>query len=297
MEKYATALAVSTRANKAAGPHAAHRSHFAWAVAVAAILMSATTVANAYVTPDNLKQGLDGNVQLGALATYGATHSEAVSARSTFTYRAERWEQEFDAKLFRSASEAVVIRRSADGEAILDNEGQEIKDLIKSTTNSRRFVSTQSRLYFTERHYLFGIADYDTNKPANLDRSTRQIIGVGYKLWRTKNDLLGAAVGFGRKQRVEVSGNTENGGIGYLGLRFKRALTEKSALKLDVDSDFGGDNRYTEAEVSLSWKLRDPVSLKIKYEARFNSTVTDPLNQFARGLEAALSINLSLDVF
>lgn len=297
MENYVSALAVSTRCNKARIRHAAQRGRLVWAVALAVLLMSANTVGFAYITPNNLKQGLDGNVQLGALATFGATDSEAVSARSTFTYRAERWEQEFDAKWFLSATEAVVIRRSADGEAILDTEGQEIKDLIKSTTNNRRFVSTQSRLFFTDRHYLFGIADYDTNKPANIDRSTRQIIGVGYKLWRAKNDLLGAAIGFGRKQRVDVSGNTEDGGIGYLGLRYQRALSAKSALKLDMDSDFGGDNRYTEAEISLSWKLRDPVSLQLKYEARFNSTVTDPLNEFARGLEAALSINLSLDVF
>lgn len=252
---------------------------------------------SAYETPRNLKQGLDAAIQLGALATFGPTDSSAVSARTTFTFRGERWEQEFDAKYYRSASEVIVIRQNEAGEKVLDAQGREIKDLVKNTTNHRRFVSAQIRRFISSKYYVFVIADLDINEPANIDQSTRQIAGVGYKLWRNKNDLLSAAVGFGRKKRVEVSGDTEQGAIGYLGFRFKRALSNKTSLKLDVDSDFGSDNRYSEAEASLSWKLREPLSIKLKYEARFNSTLIDPLNTYDNGLEAALSINLAVDIF
>ncbi|MFK7861728.1 MAG: YdiY family protein [Granulosicoccus sp.] len=247
--------------------------------------------------PRNLKQGWDGDVQLGALATYGLTDSSAVSARSTVTYRSNRWEHELDAKWYHSASEALVSRRDADGEIMRDVNNKEIKDLVSNTTNNRRFFSGQTRWFFTSKHYVFAIADLDTNTPANLDESTRQITGVGYKLYRGKNDLVGAAVGVGRKKRVDVSGVIEEGAIAYLGLRYKRKINDVVTVGFDLNSDFGSENRYSEAETSLTWKLRDPVSLKLKYEARFNSTVVDPLNTFDDELEAALSINLSVEIF
>lgn len=265
--------------------------------ATAALLLFAASVCQAYETPRNLQKGLDGNVQLGALATFGPTDSSAVTARATATFRSQRWEHEFDAKFYRSTSEALVARRDAQGEKVLDAQNREIQDLVKSTTNDRRFASMQLRRFVTSKHYVFGIADLDRNEPANLDSSTRQIAGIGYKLWRGKNDVLSAAIGYGRKKRIQVSGETEEGGIGYLGLRFKRAMSKKTTVRFDLDSDFGSDNRFSEAEVSLSWKLREPVSLTLKYEARFNSTVVDPLNTFDDGLEAALSINLAVDVF
>lgn len=266
-------------------------------ISVATVLLPGTSVCHAYETPRNLQQGLDGTVQLGALSTFGPTDSTAVTARTTLTFRGQRWEQEFDAKFYRSTSEALITRRDAQGEKVLDAQGREVQDIVKTTNNDRRFASFQLRRFVSSKHYIFGIADLDANEPANIDVSTRQIVGIGYKLWRSKNDVLSAAIGFGRKKRVQVSDEIEKGGIGYLGFRFKRSLSEKASMSFDLDSDFGSENRYSEAEVSFSWKLRDPVSLKLKYEARFNSTVIDPLNTFDNGYEAALSVNLSFDVF
>ena len=251
----------------------------------------------AYDMPKNLGRGWDGDVQFGALATYGPTDSSAITARTTLSYSSLRWEHELDARLHRSANETLVSRRDSEGEVLRDANNKEIQDRVSSTTNNRRFISGQSRWFFSSKHYLFGIADLDVNTPANLDYSTRQIGGVGYKMYRSKRDLISAQVGLGRKKRAEVGGDSEQGLIGYLGIRFKRELSEKLVLSLDLDSDWGSDNRYSEAEASLSWKLRGPVSLKLKYGARFNSTVIDPLNTFDDGLEAALSVNISVEVF
>ncbi|MFK8079786.1 MAG: YdiY family protein [Granulosicoccus sp.] len=267
-------------------------------IALVVMVLLASTAAHAYEDmPKNLKQGWDGDVQLGALATYGLTDSSAISARTTISFRSARWEHELDSKWYRSASEALVSRRDSDGEIMRDVNDEEIKDLVSSTTNNRRFISGQTRWFFSSKHYLFAIADLDINTPANLESSTRQISGVGYKLYRGKSDLLGAAIGVGRKKRVDVSGASEQGAIGYLAFRYKRKLNDLMTVSFDLNSDFGSENRYSEAETSLTWKLRDPVSLKLKYEARFNSTVIDPLNTFDDELEAALSVNLAVEIF
>ena len=256
-----------------------------------------SNASHAYDMPKNLGQGWDGDVQLGALASFGQTDSSAISVRSTVTYSRTQWEHELDVRWHRSASETLVPRRDSEGQRITDANGREIQDRVKNTTNDRRFLSAQSRWFFRPKYYMFAIADLDLNRPANLDYATRQIGGLGYKMYRSKKDLISAQVGLGRKMLVEVEGDDELNLIAYLGFRFKRELSEKLFLSLEFDSDFGSDNQFSEAEASLSWKLRDPVSLKLKYGARFKSTVLDPLNTFDDGLEAALSVTISVEVF
>ena len=256
-----------------------------------------SSVSHAYDMPKNLGQGWDGDVQLGALASFGQTDSSAISVRSTVTYSRTQWEHELDVRWHRSASETLVPRRDSEGQRITDANGREIQDRVKNTTNDRRFLSAQSRWFFRPKYYMFAIADLDLNRPANLDYATRQIGGLGYKMYRSKKDLISAQVGLGRKMLVEVEGDDELNLIAYLGFRFKRELSENLFLSLEFDSDFGSDNQFSEAEASLSWKLRDPVSLKFKYGARFNSTVLDPLNTFDDGVEAALSVTISVEVF
>ena len=265
--------------------------------AVALFLMLMSMCSYGFDMPGNLDQGWDGSVQLGALATFGETDSSSVSARATFTFRSERWEHELDVKWLRSDSESLVPRRDESGEIVRDADDKAVSDLISSTTNNRRFASGQARWFFTSKYYLFAMADWDVNTPADLELSSRFVGGVGYKLYKSKNHLISAGIGFGRKSRDEVSGYFERGPIGYLGFKIKRKIGETLVLGVDLDSDFGSEEQFSEAELSLTWKLRNPLSLQLKYEASFNSTIFDSLDEFDEGLEAALSISLSVDVF
>jgi putative salt-induced outer membrane protein YdiY len=257
----------------------------------------AATPACAYEIPKNLKQGWDGTVELGALATFGATDTSALSARAAFTFSGQHIEHELIAKLYRSSSESFVIRRDAEGNELLDSNGFPIRDIVNNTTNDRRFIGVQPRWFFTQRHYVFALADVEFNEPADIESSTRQVGGIGYKLWKSRRDYVSAAVGIGRKKLVQVSGESEEGAIGYVGVRFKRNIAQNVSWSIDLDSDFGGENRFSEGETSLSWKLRRSMAIKLKYEARFNSNLIRPLNRLDEGIEAALSINLEVEVF
>ena len=261
------------------------------------VLMGASSVAGAYDTPGNLEMGWDGNVQLGALATFGVSDTTAISARSDFAFRDEKFEHELTSKWYRSTNKIAVARRNAEGEEIIDANGIVVRDQLRTTTNDRRYVGLQTRWFARPRHYLFVQADFEFNKPVDIEVSSRQVVGLGYKLWNTRKDFISAAVGVGRKRLEQVSGATEAGAIGYLGLRLRREVSFKVMLGLDLDSDFGGENRFSEAELSLAWKFRKPVALKFKYEARFNSNIINPLNTFDEGVEAALSVNVEVDVF
>lgn len=258
----------------------------------------ATSVAATdYQMPRNLNSGWDGSMQLGALATYGIADTSAISARTDFTYRGKHIEHELNLKFYRSTNRTLVNRRDADGIEVMDANGAPVQDRVRTMTNDRRYVSFQPRWFFSRRHYLFVLVDFENNTPADIESSTRQISGVGYKLYKTSKNYISAAVGVGRKKLVQVSGETEEGAIGYLGLRLKRAMSDTTSIALDLDSDFGGENRFSEAEASLAWKLREPMSIKFKYEARFNSNIINPLNTFEDDVEAALSVNLEIEVF
>lgn len=260
-------------------------------------LLSATVCAEDYKTPRNLDMGWDGEVHLGALATFGTADTTALSARTDVSYRGGPSEHELTAKWYRSATQIAVTRRNAEGDPVLDTNGLAVRDLIEATTNDRRFISAQTRWFLSSRYYLFGLVDLEINRPADINSSSRQVTGVGYKLWKSRHDFISAALGVGRKKLDQKSGETDEGAIGYLGLRLRRKVADTVTLSIDMDSDFGGENRFSEAEFSIDWKLREPVSLKFKYEARFNSNLINPLNTFDEGVEAALSVNIEVEVF
>ena len=247
--------------------------------------------------PKDLQQGWNGQVQLGAQASFGATDFSAVSVRTDFTYRGERAEHELTARFHHSTNKAQVSRRDVEGKEIVNSKGEPVTDEVKTTTNDRRFISVQPRWFISSRYYVFALADMNINEPADIKLASRQVAGLGYKLWKSRSHYVSAAFGVGRKKLNQVTGESKEGAIGYFGLRVKRQLNETLSAALSLDSDFGGETRLSEAEVSLSWRVRGPVALKFKYEASDNTKIVNPWNTFDEGVESAFSLNLEVEVF
>lgn len=266
-----------------------------WAVGLC--LVAQTAPVHAYEVPRNLKQGWDAQVQFGALATFGVTDTSAISARTDVTYNGERFEHELVAKLYRSTSASDVIRVNSEGKQVVDSKGTPVTDRVTNKTSDRRFLSMQPRWFFSSRFYLFALADIDVNEPAGMHASSLYVSGVGYKLWKSKGHFASAAVGVGKRQIEPVDGEADIGSVGYVGLRLKRHLSETVSLGIALDSDFGGEERFSEAEASLSWRVRGPVAIKFKYGARVSSLVVNPWNTFDDDVEAAMSVNLEVDIF
>lgn len=275
-----------------------HLSRLAFMASLACLILAGgSSPAHAYEIPKNLEQGWDAQVQFGALATFGIKDTSAVSARTDLTYRGEHFEHELVAKLYRSSSVTHVVRLNKAGNEIVDDNGNPVTDRVKSTTSDRRFLSLQPRWFFTSHHYLFALADIDINEPDGISSSTLRVGGVGYKLWKSRGRYASAAVGVGRRRFEPLTGDIEEESVGYVGLRFKRDLSETVSLSLALDSDFGGEEQYSEAEASLSWRVRGPVAIKFKYGASVDSRVVNPWNTFDDGVEAAMSVNLEVEVF
>ncbi len=251
--------------------------------------------AQAYDVPKSIPQGWQGVLQFGGQATLGVSRTTSLSAATKLSYARGRWESLLTAAMLRSDARIEVDRRDAEGEPVVDVSGNPVTDLVNSRTSDRRFIGVEPKWYMTPRYYLFSVLDYETNEPGNIEHASRQIAGVGYKLWASKADFFSAGVGYGNKRLKPIDGGTIEGGIGYVGMRFVRQLNDKMKFDAELDSDFGSDNRSTAMELGLSWILREPVSLKLKYEARTYKVLTNPLNPLDEEVDAVMTFNIEVD--
>jgi len=266
-------------------------------VAVPLLIASSVSSAAYFKPRKTFPDGWDAKVEFGAQATSGASRTNSLSGGLETTYRGGRWEHHVVAKALRSASSVAVERRDENGETVLDAQGEPMNDIVRNRTNDRRFIGFQPRWFFREeRNYVFAIIDLESNEPADIDLSSRQIAGVGYRYVVDKSNWFTAGIGVGRKSLARVSGERDEGGIGYVGLAFTRLIGERAKFETTLDSDFGGENRFTELTLGLTWKLGAPVSMKLGYEARMNSDISDPRNPFDESVDARASLSLSIDV-
>jgi len=251
--------------------------------------------AQAYDVPKSIPQGWQGVLQFGGQATMGVSRTTSLSAATKLSYASGRWENLLTAAMLRSDTRIPVDRRDAEGEPVVGINGVAVTDLVNNRTSDRRFIGVEPKWYMSPRYYLFSVLDYETNEPGNIENASRQIVGVGYKLWSSKADYFSAGIGIGNKRLKPSDGVVSEGGIGYVGMRFVRQLNEKMKFDAELDSDFGSDNRSTALELGLSWLLRDPVSLKLKYEARTYKVLTNPLNPLDDEVDAVMTFNVEVD--
>jgi len=174
--------------------------------------------------------------------------------------------------------------------------------LCVTRPSDRRFISFEPHLYVGRRSYLFTISDFETNLPIGIAHSSRLIGGFGYRFRKSSRDYLTAGIGFGRKhQRLSLDNRDDRvldiSRIGYIGLSFVTDLSKRVRFNIEVDSDFGAVKRVSELEFGLTWKLRDPLALKFKYETRMNGSLSGLMHPLDPDVESQALISLEIDVF
>lgn len=250
----------------------------------------------AFDAPRSPPEGWDAKVQFGAEATMGASRSSSLSLESGLSWHVGRFETAGRLRVLRSNA-SIEVARLEDGEPVLNADGEPVTEVISDRTNDRLAFGLEPRWYLAgERRYVFGLLDYDTNPPAGIERATRQVGGVGYRLWNDKDNYLAAGVGFGHKRTEATDGETSDGGIGYFGVKVVLKLTEKARLDAGLDTDFGGESDFTEFGIALGYKLSDPVALKFGYDARITDGVTSDAGAFDESVDARASLKLEVDL-
>lgn len=245
---------------------------------------------------DKVFNGWSGTASLGATTSSGNTDTSNINGSVRLGKTVDRWEHLLFGSIFKGTSSLVIVERDQEGNPIVGDDGRPQRTIVKGDNSDRIAIGYQPKFYYTPKTYFFGILDWEQDKPGNIDSATRQILGVGHRLYSNESGFLSLEAGFGNKNTNLVFGDSVNGGVGYLGLNFLSRITDEVTFNADLRSDFGSDNTFVELGLGVAFKVSDKLSLSVTHFTRSNSDLSDSSNPLASDSESVTSMNLVIDI-
>lgn len=238
----------------------------------------------------------NGTASFGANFSSGNSESSSINGALRLIRSTRRWDHVFSAALFRGESTVVVQQTDATGAPVVDANGFPVNDIVTGVNSDRVSLGYQPKFFFSDKLYLFGIIDWETDEPANIDVSTRQVVGAGYSFFSGDSGYLTAELGVGNRTLDPVVGDNLDGAIGYLGVNYLNRLNDFVTFNSDLRADFGGDNTFVELALGAAFKVSTRFSVKINHFIRGNTDLEDFTNPLDSGTDNVTTINLVLDI-
>lgn len=246
---------------------------------------------------DDITSGWSGTANLGMTNAGGNSEARSISGGIRLGKSVDQWTHILSASVLSGESTILVERRNELGEVEVDpTTNAPIRDIIKGDNAERYAIGYQPRFQWKEKTYLFGIIDWEQDKPANIKSSTRQIVGVGHTFWRDSKGFFTGEVGVGNKNLSVLFGDDLDGGIGYFGFNFVNRLSEVTTFNADFKSDFGSDNTFSEIGLGMTFRASDRMSIKLSHFLRNNTGLTNPSNPLNSDTDTVTTFNLLFDI-
>lgn len=249
----------------------------------------ALAMAGGQASAQDVFSGWTGTASAGATFITGNSESENVNASIRLIKSSAKWDHVLFASLFRGTSSIVV-------ETIDPVSNQPTREIVEGDNSDRLTFGYQPKYYFNNKLYGFGLFDWETDEPANIDSTTRQIVGVGYSFFRNASGYLSGEIGVGNRTLEPVVGDDLDGGIGYLGVNYLNRISDTVSINADLRSDFGSENTFVEIGLGAAFKLSSNFSLKVAHFQRSNSDLSDPGNPLDSDSDGITTFNLVLDI-
>ncbi len=241
-------------------------------------------------------QGWQGTASLGATSSSGNSEASNINGAIRLSKTVNRWEHLVFGSVFKGTSSIVINQTDAQGETVLGDDGLPQRIVVKGDNSDRIALGYQPKFYYNEKTYFFGLLDWETDEPSNIDSATRQVVGVGHRFFADESGFLTAEIGFGNKNTDLVVGDDVNGGIGYLGVNYLNHITEEVTFNADLRTDFGSDNTFVELGLGVSFKISDKLAFKVAHFSRSNSDLSDGADPLVGDSESVTSMNLVFDI-
>ncbi len=194
------------------------------------------------------KEGWQGSVSLGYVATTGNTSTRSLNAQALAGYMGGPWQ---DLLSFQA------IEASADGE----------------TTAENYDLNGQSNYSFTANDYVFGLADYLRDTFSGYQHRTSEIVGYGRRLLTTDTQQLNVEFGAGARQTRFTNDTSESELVEMLAANYLWKFTEKSNFSENLSVTHGTDNTFTQSVTALTTNLAGDFALSVSYTVKHNSSV------------------------
>ena len=209
-----------------------------------------------------------GTASLGASLAGGNSEAESISGALRLSSTVDKWQHTIFGDILKG--EATLITENADGTRTFDSQ----------PTSDRLAVGYQPKYFWRENTYLFGVLDWNQDKPADIDSRTTQVVGVGHQFWATDTGSFSAELGVGGKQTEFVSAAEDTDeAITYVAANYLNRISDQTTVNADLRADIGSDNTATDIGVGIAYKLSDRVALKLSYLVRNNSDIVGALGE------------------
>jgi putative salt-induced outer membrane protein len=223
--------------------------------------------------------GWSGAGELGFAAARGNAKSENLNAKFSLKKEDETWKDTFYLTALRSKGEVKT--------ATVQN-GQVVNVSNYDLTSNRIETGASAGYKLDERSYIVGALRYENDDFSPFDYQWVASIGYGYTFLKNTTDELSAEIGPGYKsykpvdtvvvidnQPVRNHFDSQNEIVARGLVAYKHNFTENTAFVDTFLVEAGSDNTFMQNDAGLAVSINKAFALKIGYQVRHNSDVTD----------------------
>ncbi|MDE2091408.1 MAG: DUF481 domain-containing protein [Gammaproteobacteria bacterium] len=194
------------------------------------------------------KEGWQGSVSLGYLATSGNTNTRSLNGQALIGYKSDPWQDTLSVQ---------ALQASQDG----------------NTTAENYYLNGQSNYSFTKNDYLFGMADYLRDTFSGYQRRTSEIVGYGHRLLQTDTQQVDFELGTGARQTLYTNDTSDSELLERIAVNYLWKFTDKSNFSENLSVDHGVSNTFTQSIAALTTNLAGNFALSLSYTIKHNSSV------------------------
>lgn len=194
------------------------------------------------------KEGWQGSVSIGYLATTGNTDTRSLNGQALVGYKSGPWQDTLSLQ---------ALQSSQDG----------------TTSAENYYLNGQSNYSLTEADYIFGMADYLRDTFSGYQRRTSEIVGYGHRLLNTDTQQLDFELGAGARQTRYTNDTSDSELIERLAVNYLWKFTDKSNFSENLSVDHGVSNTFTQSITALTTNLAGNFALSLSYTVKHNSSV------------------------
>jgi putative salt-induced outer membrane protein len=194
------------------------------------------------------KEGWQGSVSLGYLATTGNTNTRSLNGQALAGYKTGPWQDVLSFQAIQSSQNGVTSAESYD-------------------------LNGQTDYNLTDKDYVFGTLDYLRDTFSGYQRRTSEIVGYGRRLLATDTQQLDVEFGAGARQTRNTNDTSDNDIVERLAANYLWQFADKSNLSENLSVIHGTDNTFTQSVTALTTNLAGSFALSLTYTVKHNSTV------------------------
>lgn len=136
-------------------------------------------------------------------------------------------------------------------------------------TRERYFAMEKTSWNFTPRDYLFVKPQYEKDLQSAYEYQAQFAAGYGHQFLKTPVLLLSTDFGAGlRHNKEDVTGDSEDEGVGNFALKFEWRIRPGTRLTEDVGVDAGPESTVVRTRTAAVFQIYNRLGMVVAYETR-----------------------------